>query len=374
MFRAESLPWEGQGKYLLLPYKPAIHRDYFCPSVELRFGIFRPLVSLPLVIVYSYKNLLDSSHDLILQWFTSPLVGRMGGRWAEIHSNIILLSSWRYLMHLTEGFPSISCSKVWFYSREAPSSGFYKTGYAAAESIFPGCVATGGERPTAFVLGACTHRRSMQEEQALNPASEATCHCQAVWLSSGLPQLVSTVNSWTAWCCDAYQLVRSRHLALGLFLGLFGFFYFMEQVTVSCSLQSLCKQWISPTNPPTNKTEECSVLTGEMEKGSIYRHIWAQQAWPNKGRRVWAQRKCVVPHAGRDTNMLMMQVLSLLPWGSSRPGLAWTFAALHKTCHGSQPGTPACLGGGSGLHNTSRHLKVTSPVLCETHSLPTALV
>lgn len=78
----------------------------------------------------------------------------------------------------------------------------------------------------------------------------------------------------------------------------------------------------------------------------------------------------MVPQAGSETNLLTTQVLSLLPWGSSRPGLAAHEHLQHyiKPASGLQPGSSACRGGGTGLHHTSRHLSDSPSPAWDPHS------
>lgn len=189
-------------------------------------------------------------------------------------------------------------------------------------------------------------------------------------MSSGLPQLVITVNSCTAWCCDTYQLVFSRHLAACHF-----FFCFMEQVTVFLqSVKSLCQQpTLASIELPQTKLKNPLVLLMRYKKDPFSDTSGLSRSRVEEERRLQAQRKCVVPQTVSETSTLVTQVLSLLLKG--KPGCVHEHLQHYiKPAHGLQTRSSACHGGGTGLCHTTRHLQVTVPVLHGTHTLPTALV
>lgn len=75
---------------------------------------------------------------------------------------------------------------------------------------------TAGARTVAPLSGVCTHTFRDPPGRILHfPKPHAAVGFSDYPLV--LPKLMSPVNTWTAWCCDTYQLVFRRCLAAWIF-------------------------------------------------------------------------------------------------------------------------------------------------------------
>lgn len=185
---------------------------------------------------------------------------------------------------------------------------------------------------------------------------------------------MSTVNSWTAWCCDTYQLVFSRHLAAWLF-----YFILWNRWQCFCSLWNLYANnqhlHLSPSHKQTWRTlcfywwdiKSIHLLTYQGSAGLAQSRRGEKSLSPREmfGATGWQWNKHA-GHAGPQS-----AALGLL---KARPGSVHGHLQHYiKPASGLQPGSSACHGGGTGLCHRSKHLKVTDPVLHGAHILPTAL-
>lgn len=249
---------------------------------------------------------------------------------------------------------------VCFDSTEGPRSDLCKTGHAAARSSFPGCVSPSVERPAALLLGACAHAigefiTHLPKLHVSLRLSDCPQVCLNLWSQSIAAQLA--VVTLTSWC-----LVGTWQP------GAFFLFY-----GTGDSVSAVCEISMPTTNTciyytATNKTEEPSGSADEIWKGSIFRHIRAQQAQSRGGEKTPCPKEM---HGAidRQWNKLAGHTGPQLLAQGQAWLCAWTFAALHKTCSCFTAREFSLPWWRDWLCHTTRHLQVTVPLLRGTHSI-----